>query len=147
MDGLKYFYISKLALSEMSLLQICSFSELSTLKVIMFQFFVFVFLSRGKSTNHSQDKCHWAAAQGRSTDRNISFLCWIIHGVLSYFGMVYSLQLVIKESPRSFKQVIKGIIYYSLPSKRVNFICRGLMLHLLSTFIASSSSKVNHYNG
>lgn len=43
LDGLKYFYISKLALSEMGLLQICSFSGLSTLKVIMFHSFLFLF--------------------------------------------------------------------------------------------------------
>lgn len=60
--------------------------------------------------------------------------------------MAYSLQLVIKESPGSFKQVLKRTIYYFLPLKRVNFICCGLMMHLLSMLTASSSSKVNHSN-
>lgn len=60
--------------------------------------------------------------------------------------MAYSSQLVVKESPRSFKQVIKRTIYYFLPLKRVNFICLGLMMHLLSMLTAASSSKVNHFN-
>lgn len=60
--------------------------------------------------------------------------------------MAYSLQLVIKESPRSLKQVIKSIIYYFLSLKSVNFICCGLMMHLLSMLTTYSSSKVNHSN-
>lgn len=56
------------------------------------------------------------------------------------------LQSVIKESPGSFKQVITRAIYYFLPLKSVNFICCGLMIHLLSVLTAPSSSKVNHSN-
>lgn len=99
-----------------------------------------------KSAYYSQDRGYWTAAQGLSKDGHVSFLWWIIHPVLSYFVMAYSLQLVRKESPGSFKQVIKKTIYYLLPLESVNFICCGLMMRLLSMLIPSNTLKVNHSN-
>lgn len=58
--------------------------------------------------------------------------------------MAYSLRLVIKKIPGSFKQVIKKTIYCFLPSKCIGFYFCGLMIHLLSVLIASGSSEVNH---